>query len=48
MKENINIVKIGSDSINQNNLEKIIADAKKWEEKTGEKFIFISSGAVKL
>ena len=48
MCENINIVKIGSDSINQNNLEKIIGDAKKWEEKTGEKFIFISSGAVKL
>ena len=48
MKENINIVKIGSDSINKNNLEKIISDAKNWEEKTGEKFIFISSGSVKL
>jgi glutamate 5-kinase len=29
-------------------LKKIISDAKKWEVKTGEKFIFISSGAVKL
>jgi len=48
MKQKINIVKIGSDSINENNLEKIIEDAKKWEEQTGEKFIFISSGAVKL
>lgn len=46
--EYVNIVKIGSDSINDNNLEKIINNAKKWEEKTWEKFIFISSGAVKL
>ena len=48
MKQNINIVKIGSDSINDYNLEKIIDDAKNWEKQTGEKFIFISSGAVKL
>ena len=48
MRENVNIVKIGSDSINENNLEKIIEDAKKWEKQTWEKFIFISSGAVKL
>ena len=48
MKENVNIVKIGSDSINELNLEKIISDAKGWEKKTWEKFIFISSGAVKL
>ncbi len=47
-KEKINIVKIWSDSINKKNLKKIIKDAKKWEEKTGEKFVFISSGAVKL
>ncbi|MDQ7009012.1 MAG: hypothetical protein Q9M94_01840 [Candidatus Gracilibacteria bacterium] len=46
--EKVNIVKIGSDSINDNNLTKIIDDAKKWEKETGEKFIFISSGAVKL
>jgi len=43
MCENINIVKIGSDSINEQNLRKIIDDAKKWEKQTGEKFIFISS-----
>ena len=48
MCENINIVKIGSDSINEQNLRKIIDDAKKWEKQTGEKFIFISSWAVKL
>ena len=46
--ETINIVKIWSDSINDNNLEKIILDAKKWQNKTWEKFVFISSGAVKL
>jgi len=48
MEQSVNIVKIGSDSINKNNLEKIIEDAKKWEEQTWEKFIFISSWAVKL
>ena len=46
--EKVNIVKIGSDSINENNLKKIISDAKKWEKSTWEKFIFISSWAVKL
>ncbi len=48
MEQSVNIVKIGSDSINENNLEKIIEDAKKWENETWEKFIFISSWAVKL
>ncbi len=48
MVENLNIVKIGSDSINEKNLEKIIEDAKAWEKDTKEKFIFISSWAVKL
>ncbi len=44
----INIVKIGSDSINKKNLKRIIEDAWEWENKTWEKFIFISSGAVKM
>ena len=46
--EEVNIVKIGSDSINDKNLKKLIWDSIYWKEKTWEKFIFISSGSVKL
>ncbi len=48
MKEKINIIKIWSDSINRINLKNIIKDVKKRKKETQEKFIFISSGAVKL
>jgi glutamate 5-kinase len=44
----INIVKIGSDSVTQENIKKLLKDIEKWEEKTGEKFLIISSGSVKL
>ncbi len=46
--QKINIVKIWSDSMNKENLKKILIDAKKWSVQTWEKFVFISSGAVKL
>jgi len=46
--EKVNIVKIWSDSVSKENLEKILSDAKKWRDKTWEKFVFISSWAVKL
>lgn len=48
MKHTINIIKIGSDSLSEKSLKKIISDARMWQEQSGEKFIFISSGAVKL
>jgi len=48
MKKDVNIIKIGSDSVNDSNLERIVEGAKEWEKETWEKFIFISSGAVKL
>jgi len=46
--EYVNIVKIWSEGINNKNLMKIIIDSREWKEKTWEKFIFISSGAVFL
>ncbi len=46
--ENVNIVKIGSDSINEENLSKLLSDIIVLEDKTKEKFIIISSWAVKL
>ena len=46
--EKVNIVKVGSDSINQRNIKGIIGDALNWEEEKWEKFLFVSSGAVKM
>lgn len=46
--KNINIVKIWSDSINESNLEKLLNDIEKYEKETWEKFLIISSWAVKL
>lgn len=45
--EKVNLVKIGSDSMTEENLKKIIVDAKNWEEQTGEKFMFVLSWAMK-
>lgn len=46
--KNINLVKIWSDSIHEENIEKLLIDIALYEEITHEKFIIISSGAVKL
>ncbi len=46
--EKVNIVKIGSDSLNESNLTCIIKDALSWEKEFWEKFLFVSSGAVKM
>ncbi len=46
--QNINLLKIGSDSINEQNLTKLLGDIQRYEEKTWEKFIIISSWAVKM
>jgi len=44
----INIVKIGSDSINENNLSKLVSDILALDNIWNEKYIIISSWAVKL
>ena len=46
--ETINLVKIWSEWICEKNIQKMLNDAKKWEEKLGEKFLFLSSWSVKL
>ncbi len=46
--KNINLVKIWSDSIHEENIEKLLIDMALYEDVNDEKFIIISSGAVKL
>ncbi len=46
--QKVNLVKIGSDSINQQNLTTLLNDMERYEEKTWEKFVIISSWAVKI
>lgn len=46
--QNINLVKIWSDSINESNLIKLLYDINTYEQETKERFIIISSWAVKL
>ncbi len=44
----VHIVKIGSDSIEKENLEKLLQDIAKYEAQNQERFLIISSWAVKL
>lgn len=46
--QNINIVKIWSDSINEQNIRKLVKDIEIYQDKIDEKFLIISSWAVKL
>jgi glutamate 5-kinase len=45
--ENINLVKIGSDALSEENVKKVLQDMKYWQIETGEKAVLISSGAIK-
>jgi len=44
----INLIKIWSDSVNETNLKKLLIDLEAHEESTWEKFLIISSWAVKF
>jgi acetylglutamate kinase len=39
----VHIIKIGSDSIEKENLEKLLQDIAKYEEESQERFLIISS-----
>ena len=46
--QNAILVKIWSDSISEENLQRILSNAEEHEKQTWEKFIFLSSWSVKL
>lgn len=46
--QDVNVVKIGSDSVNENNVMKLLDDIKRYEQETWESFVIISSWAVAL